>query len=77
MSNAAAASNRAFGVDRGLPFAVEDITGAEVILLVGSNVADTLPPIMQWFDKQKTVGGRLIVADPRRTPKARVADLFL
>lgn len=77
MSSAAAASNRAFGIDRGLPFPVADIAQAEVILLVGANSADTLPPIMQWFDKQKQSGGRLIVADPRRTPTARVADLFL
>ena len=32
---------------------------------------------MQWFEKQKQAGGRLIVADPRRTPTARVADLHL
>ncbi len=77
MSSAAAASNRAFGIDRGLPFPVADLAHAEVILLVGANSADTLPPIMQWFDKQKASGGRLIVADPRRTPTARGADLFL
>ena len=47
MSSAAAASIRAFGVDRGLPFPVEDIAGAEGILLVGSNAAETMPPIMQ------------------------------
>jgi assimilatory nitrate reductase catalytic subunit len=77
MSSAAAAGNRAFGIDRGLPFPVSDIADAEVILLAGSNVADTLPPIMQWFEKQKQAGGRLIVTDPRRTPTARVADLHL
>jgi assimilatory nitrate reductase catalytic subunit len=77
MSSAAAAGNRAFGIDRGLPFPVSDIAEAEVILLAGSNVADTLPPIMQWFEKQKQAGGRLIVADPRRTATARFADLHL
>jgi assimilatory nitrate reductase catalytic subunit len=77
MSSAAAAGNRAFGIDRGLPFPVSDIARAEVILLLGSNLADTLPPIMQWFVKQKQAGGRLIVADPRRTPTARVADVHL
>ena len=41
--------------------------GPRSILLVGANSADTLPPIMQWFDQQKAAGGRLIVADPRRT----------
>jgi assimilatory nitrate reductase catalytic subunit len=77
MSSAAAAGNRAFGIDRGLPFPVSDIAEAEVILLAGSNVADTLPPIMQWFEKQKQAGGRVIVADPRRTATARFADLHL
>jgi assimilatory nitrate reductase catalytic subunit len=77
MSSAAAGQNRAFGIDRGLPFPVADIAGAEVVLLVGSNVADTLPPMMQWFEKQKAAGGRLIIADPRRTATARCADLFL
>ncbi|HTK75726.1 MAG TPA: molybdopterin oxidoreductase family protein, partial [Gemmataceae bacterium] len=77
MSSAAAAHNRAFGIDRGLPFPVADIAEADVVLLVGSNVADTLPPIMQHFERQKAVGGKLIVADPRRTATARAADLFL
>ena len=77
MSSAAAGMNRAFGLDRGLPFPVADIEHAEVVMLVGSNAADTLPPIMQWFDRQKAAGGRLIVADPRRTATARAADLFL
>src|SRR5947208_11893342 len=76
MSSAAAAQNRAFGIDRGLPFPVADVAGAEVVMLVGANSADTLPPIMQWFEKQKQSGGRLIVADPRRTATARTADLF-
>src|SRR4029079_18158688 len=63
MSSAAAAQNRAFGIDRGLPFPIADIAGAEVVMLVGANSADTLPPIMQWFEKQRASGGRLIVAD--------------
>ncbi|MCZ2343005.1 MAG: molybdopterin oxidoreductase family protein [Bacteroidales bacterium] len=77
MSSAAAAGNKAFGIDRGLPFPVQDIPLAQVILIIGSNPADTLPPIAQWFEQQKARGGRLIVADPRRTPTAQSADLFL
>src|SRR6184192_776013 len=34
MSSAAAASLKAFGIDRGLPFPLEDIAQAEVIMLV-------------------------------------------
>ncbi len=77
MASAAAASNRAFGMDRGLPFPLEDIPGAETILLVGSNAAETMPPILQYFDAQRENGGRLIVADPRMTPTAQAAKLHL
>ena len=77
MSSAAAAGIKAFGLDRGLPFPLEDIPGAETILLVGSNSAETMPPIMQWFDKQRANGGQLIVADPRLTPTAANAALHL
>jgi len=46
MSSAAAAGLKAFGIDRGLPFPLEDIPHAQVILLVGSNVAETMPPVI-------------------------------
>jgi assimilatory nitrate reductase catalytic subunit len=77
MSSAAAAQNRAFGVDRGLPFPVADIAETDVLMLWGSNVADTMPPLMQWVHEQRSRGGRLIVVDPRATDTARVADLHL
>ncbi len=77
MSSAAAASIRSFGIDRGLPFPVKDIAGAEAVLLVGDNPAETMPPMMQYFDEQRANGGRLIVADPRLTPTAQRADLHL
>jgi assimilatory nitrate reductase catalytic subunit len=77
MASGAAAGIRAFGIDRGLPFPLADIVDAEVVLVVGGNPADTLPPVMQWFDRQKKAGGRLIVSDPRRTATARAADLHL
>ena len=56
---------------------MEDISGAKTILLVGSNAAETMPPIMQYFGGQQEAGGRLIVADPRSTPTAQKADLHL
>lgn len=77
MSSAAGAGIKAFGIDRGLPFPLEDIPRAETILLVGSNIAETMPPIMQWFEKQRENGGHLIVVDPRSTPTAKAASLFL
>ncbi len=77
MASAAVAGLRAFGIDRGLPFPLEDIPGAQAILIAGGNPAETMPPIMQYFEAQRDSGGRLIVADPRRTETARVAHLHL
>jgi assimilatory nitrate reductase catalytic subunit len=70
MSSAAAAAFQAFGIDRGLPFPLADIPHAQVILLAGSNVAETMPPVMRYFEAQQENGGKLIVVDPRRTPTA-------
>jgi assimilatory nitrate reductase catalytic subunit len=77
MASAAAANQRVFGLDRGLPFPVGDIPEAEAILLVGANPAETMPPLMQYFEAQQNAGGKLIVVDPRRTPTAESADLHL
>jgi assimilatory nitrate reductase catalytic subunit len=77
MSSAAAAALKAFGLDRGLPFPLADIPGAETILLVGSNLAETMPPVMQYFQEQKARGGSLIVVDPRSTPTSAAATLHL
>lgn len=72
MSSAAAAANRSFGLDRGLPFPVSDLTNARSILLVGANPADTMPPFLQHLDTAASAGG-LIVVDPRLTMTARRA----
>jgi assimilatory nitrate reductase catalytic subunit len=77
MSSAAAGQNKAFGVDRGLPFPVEDIARTEVLVLWGGNPADTMPPLMQWVNQQRERGGKLVVVDPRRTETARLADVHL
>ncbi len=73
MSSAAAAGNRAFGVDRGLPFPLEDLDGASAILLLGSNVAETMPPFVQHLQGARDAGG-LIVVDPRRSATAAFTD---
>ena len=88
MSSAAAAGIKAFGIDRGLPLPVEDIAKADTqsrhpkqtpkadkITLVGSNVAETMPPIMHYFERQQASGGRLIDVDPRQSTTAQRADL--
>ncbi|OFX19581.1 MAG: nitrite reductase [Anaeromyxobacter sp. RBG_16_69_14] len=77
MSSAAAASLRAFGLDRGLPFPLEDIARTDVILLAGANPAETFPPMMRVIDAHRARGGRLILIDPRRSPTADAATLHL
>jgi assimilatory nitrate reductase catalytic subunit len=77
MSSAAAAASMAFGIDRGLPFPLADIPHAEVVLLAGSNIAETMPPLMQYFAALRENGGDLIVIDPRRSPTAEWATRHL
>jgi assimilatory nitrate reductase catalytic subunit len=77
MSSAAAAHQRAFGLDRGLPFPLEDVARTGCVILVGSNPAETMPPALRYFTKLRENGGRLIVVDPRRTRTAEHADLHL
>ncbi|MFC9975564.1 molybdopterin oxidoreductase family protein [Spirillospora sp. NPDC127200] len=77
MSSAAAASGRAFGMDRGLPGPITDLGRADAILLAGGNVAETMPPFVRHLTDMRERGGALIVVDPRRTATARQADLHL
>ncbi|MBB2913782.1 assimilatory nitrate reductase catalytic subunit [Streptosporangium becharense] len=77
MSSAAAATNRAFGMDRGLPFPITDLARADAVLLAGGNVAETMPPFVRHLATMRERGGRLVVIDPRVTATARQADLHL
>ncbi|GAA3601850.1 molybdopterin oxidoreductase family protein [Nonomuraea rosea] len=72
MSSAAAASSKAFGMDRGMPFPITDLADADVVLLAGGNVAETMPPFVRHLS-----GPRMIVIDPRRTQTAKLAWLHL
>lgn len=77
MSSAASAGNQAFGVDRGLPFPLADIEQTDVVVLVGSNLAETMPPAARHLDRLREGGGKVVVIDPRFTSTAERADLFL
>ncbi|MFJ4017278.1 molybdopterin oxidoreductase family protein [Microbacterium sp. NPDC090014] len=72
MSSAAASANRSFGIDRGLPFPLTDLDTAETVLLLGSNVGDTMPPFVSHLQGARARGG-LIVVDPRRSSTARLS----
>jgi assimilatory nitrate reductase catalytic subunit len=77
MSSAASAGNQAFGVDRGLPFPLADIEQTDVVVLVGSNLAETMPPAARHLDRLRERGGHVVVIDPRHTSTAERADTFL
>jgi assimilatory nitrate reductase catalytic subunit len=72
MSSAAAAANRAFGIDRGLPFPIAWLADADVVLLAGGNPLDTMPPLGRYFESQRAHGASIVV-DPRATAFAKTA----
>lgn len=76
MSSAAVAYARAFGVDRA-PLPMTDIPLTDCIMAVGVNVGECFPVMMQWIWRARDKGASLIVIDPRETPLARTADLWL
>nr|WP_246189663.1 molybdopterin-dependent oxidoreductase [Methylacidimicrobium cyclopophantes] len=77
MSSAAVALQKSFGLDRGLPFPLADLSKTEVLVLVGANVVETMPPLQGYLQELRAAGGTLVVVDPRTTPTARCADLHL
>jgi len=78
MSSAVAAHKRAFGEDL-VPTTYEDLELAELIVLVGSNLAWCHPVLYQRIRKVKELRPslRVVVIDPRRTPTCDTADLHL
>jgi len=76
MSSAAAAANRSFGIDRGLPFPLAWLGDADVLLLAGGNPLDTMPPLERYLTQQRANGARIVV-DPRATAFAAGATLHL
>jgi assimilatory nitrate reductase catalytic subunit len=76
MVSAGHAYKPAFGVDRSLlPWS--DIPKAQVLLIAGSNIGECSPITTDYVWRCKDNGGKLIVVDPRMTPIARNADLYL
>lgn len=74
MASAVSGYKTSFGSD-GPPGAYEDMEKADVVFLIGANIADNHPILCQCIEANphKTV----IVADPRVSKTAMMADLFL
>lgn len=76
MVSAGAANKMAFGIDRSAnPW--EDIPKAKVLILAGTNVAECFPILTDYIWRARDNGAKIIVIDPRITPIARTADLYL
>jgi assimilatory nitrate reductase catalytic subunit len=74
MSTAVAGYKRSFGSD-GPPGAYEDLERADVVLLIGANIAEN-HPILCWRLRSNS-SATVIAVDPRVTKTAMMADLHL
>ncbi|MGE4278917.1 MAG: molybdopterin-dependent oxidoreductase [Magnetospirillum sp.] len=77
MASTVAGHRRAFGSDT-VPGCYEDIELADLVVLVGSNLAWCHPVLFQRLKKaREDRGTTLVVIDPRRTDCCDIADLHL
>jgi assimilatory nitrate reductase catalytic subunit len=76
MVSAGVAYKGALGVDRP-PNPWSDIPKAEVLMAIGANIGECAPITTDYVWRARDNGAKLIVADPRMTPIARNASLFL
>jgi assimilatory nitrate reductase catalytic subunit len=76
MVSAGAGNKKAFGIDRPAN-SWADIPLADVIMVTGANVAECAPITTDYIWRARDRGAKLIMIDPRVTPLARTADLFI
>ncbi|MFW2542332.1 molybdopterin-dependent oxidoreductase [Primorskyibacter sp. 2E107] len=77
MASTVAGHKRAFGTDT-VPGTYEDLEEADLIVLVGSNMAWCHPVLFQRvLAAHKAKGTKIVVIDPRRTASCDSADLHL
>lgn len=77
MASSVAGHKRAFGADV-VPGCYEDLELADLVILVGSNLAWCHPVLFQRLVAAKEARGtEIIVIDPRRTATAAIADRHL
>ncbi|PWE32957.1 nitrate reductase [Maritimibacter sp. 55A14] len=77
MASSVAGHKRAFGTDT-VPGTYEDLDAADLVVLVGSNLAWCHPVLYQrLLAARKARGTRIVVIDPRRTASCDGADMHL
>lgn len=74
MASAVSGYKMSFGSD-GPPGSYEDLERADAVLLIGANIADNHPILCQYLEANPAK--TLIVADPRVTKTAMMADIHL
>ncbi|QOR65051.1 formate dehydrogenase subunit alpha [Cytobacillus suaedae] len=77
MSSAAGGFIQTFGIDRGSTLPWTELEHTDCFFMAGTNTAECHPTSIQWFWKAKDKGAKFIVADPRETATARIADVHL
>ncbi len=79
MASAVMGYKQSFGSD-GPPGCYEDFSHAEVIMLIGANIADNHPILKLHIARNKQIRGKkptIIVVDPRHSKTANMADIYL
>ncbi len=79
MASAVMGYKQSFGSD-GPPASYEDFSYADVIMLIGANIADNHPILKLHISKNKKITGKkptIIVIDPRHSKTANMADIFV
>ena len=78
MASSVAGHKRAFGSDT-VPGCYEDLELADLIVLVGSNLAWCHPVLLRRIEaaREKNPKQKIVVIDPRLTTTAEIADLHL
>lgn len=74
MASAVSGYKISFGSD-GPPGAYEDLEIADVVMLIGANIAENHPILCRFLEANRKA--TVIVADPRVTKTAMMADLYL
>ena len=79
MASAVMGYKQTFGSD-GPPASYEDFSHADVIMLIGANIADNHPILKLHIARNKQITGKkpkIIVVDPRYSKTANMADMFV
>ncbi|MFA7495777.1 MAG: molybdopterin-dependent oxidoreductase [Acidithiobacillus sp.] len=78
MASAVTGYKSSLGMDS-VPCSYEDLETTDCLFIVGANVAYAHPILFRRIEaaKQRRPELKIIVADPRRTPTATIADIFL